>query len=100
MSRGLNVFVSIGAKVGSSLNASARLAERRFEQMGRRLRIIGAQARASLAGMEQTATRINEVGRGGRWETARPRPTVGVRADQSEVGPAKISRFVRIRNSA
>lgn len=55
--RGLNVFVQIGAKVGSSLGSAARATEARFEQMGRRLKLVGAETKATLAGIEAAQSR-------------------------------------------
>lgn len=57
MARGLNVFVNIGAKVGSSVGSAARATERRFEQMGRRIKVIGAEMKATLKGVEEAQER-------------------------------------------
>lgn len=61
MSRGLNVFVNIGAKVGSSVGSATRATTANFERMGRRLKVINAEAKASLAGMEEAQNK--------RWAT-------------------------------
>lgn len=50
MSRGLNVFVAIGAKLLPSLGNTASAVERRFGLMNRR---IHAETKASIAGMQK-----------------------------------------------
>lgn len=51
--RGLNVFVSIGAKLLPSLNSAALATERRFGLMSRRMRLTAAAMSASWKGMER-----------------------------------------------
>lgn len=59
MARGLNVFVNIGARVGSSLNTAARQTERRFQQVGRSARLAAAEAKAAWRGMERNFSTFN-----------------------------------------
>jgi len=51
MARGLNVFVNIGARVASSVGASASAVERRMAAMGQRLRLANAEAKAASRGL-------------------------------------------------
>lgn len=51
MARGLSVFVNIGAKVASSVGASAAAVERRLGAMGRRINLANAEARAASRGL-------------------------------------------------
>jgi TP901 family phage tail tape measure protein len=55
MARGLNVFVNIGAKVGASVNAAATATERRFAQMGQRLRVMNAEMTRLQSSLEAGA---------------------------------------------
>lgn len=65
MSRGLSVFVSIGAKLLPSLNASAMGVERRMGLMTKRIRLHAAETKAALAGMEEAQNkRWAVIGRG------------------------------------
>lgn len=57
MSRGLNVFVNIGAKVGSSVGSASRATVSNFERMGRRLKVVAAETKATFAGMEEAQNR-------------------------------------------
>lgn len=58
MARGLNVFVNIGAKVGSSVNSAASATERRFRRMGASLT---SAASASGRGFQQMGATLNSV---------------------------------------
>lgn len=57
MATGLSVFVNIGARVASSVNSAASATERRFAQMGQRLRLINAEALAMQQRLEADAGR-------------------------------------------
>lgn len=56
MAKGLNVFVSIGAKLLPSLNSSVGAVERRFGQMGRSLRLVAAEAKVALKQMNAASS--------------------------------------------
>lgn len=53
--RGLNVFVSIGAKLLPSINSAATGVERRFGLMARRLRVHAAETKAAYRQMSSAA---------------------------------------------
>lgn len=53
--RGLNVFVSIGAKLLPPINRSAGAVEKRFGLMSRRLRVYAAETKASYRAMNAAA---------------------------------------------
>lgn len=57
MARGLNVSIGIGARIGSSVNAAAAATERRFAQMSRRIKVTGAEIKATLKGIEEAQSR-------------------------------------------
>ena len=46
----MNVAVNIGARIGAGFESSVRRVENRFEQMGRRLKLVGAEMKAFGAG--------------------------------------------------
>jgi hypothetical protein len=54
--RGLNVFVSIGAKLLPSINSAATGVERRFGLMTRRLRVNAAETKAAYRQMSMAAS--------------------------------------------
>ena len=74
----LSVFVNIGARVGSSVGAATSAVERRFAQMGRRLRVAAAEAslaaKALDAGVNERRARLFEAGAMGYglFEALRP----------------------------
>jgi TP901 family phage tail tape measure protein len=49
--RGLQVFVNIGARVASSVGASASTVEKRLSAMGKRIRLANAEAKAASRGL-------------------------------------------------
>ena len=53
MARDLSVFVNIGAQVGSSVGTATNATVRSFENMGRRIKVIGAEIKAALHGVEE-----------------------------------------------
>ena len=55
MAKPLSVFVNIGAKVGSSVGASASAVERRFARMGQSLKLQAAEAKAALKSLQDGA---------------------------------------------
>jgi TP901 family phage tail tape measure protein len=62
MARNLSVFVNIGARVGSSVGSAAAATERRFAQMGQKLRVLGAEAKAAMRGVEEAqSSRRNRI---------------------------------------
>jgi hypothetical protein len=52
------VFVDIGARVGSSVNASASTVEKRFSAMGRKLKIASAEMSVAMSRFSSAATSI------------------------------------------
>lgn len=53
MARGLNVFVNIGAKVGSSVGSATSATVRQFGAMNRRLRVMAAETSAHMRAAER-----------------------------------------------
>lgn len=93
MSRGLNVFVNIGARVGSSVGAATRATIGNFERMGRRLKVVGAEMKATMAGVEEAQNR--------RWATmAQGAAAAYVGAQVIKPFVAFEDRLVRLGNTA
>lgn len=59
MARGLNVFVNIGARVGSSMGSATRSAIGQIDQIGRRARLANAETRAAFRGMDRSMRDFN-----------------------------------------
>lgn len=59
MARGLNVFVNIGARVGSSLNSATRQTIGQIDRIGRAARLASAEMRASFRGMSRDMSNFN-----------------------------------------
>lgn len=72
MARGLNVFVNIGAKVGSSVNSSASAVERRMSAMGRRLRVVSAETAAMMASTERRWGKFSDNARNFAYSVSAP----------------------------
>ncbi|AKM10035.1 phage tail tape measure protein [Croceicoccus naphthovorans] len=59
MSRGLSVFVNIGAKIGSSLPGAVRTAESQMGRIGRAAKMAAAESKMAWAGMRRDMGRFN-----------------------------------------
>lgn len=53
MSRGMSIFVNIGAKVGSSLNSATRQTIGQIDKIGRHARLAAAETKAAFRGMRR-----------------------------------------------
>jgi len=63
--RGLSVFVSIGAKLGSSIGATASAVEKRFGLMNKRIRLASAETSAALGVMRKEHSGLLALGAAG-----------------------------------
>jgi hypothetical protein len=72
MARGLNVFVNIGARVGSSVSSATSQTVRQFESMGRRIRLISAETSAHMAAADRRWGSIRQNASDFAWGVSAP----------------------------